>query len=120
MIGVVCLNPALDITHHVATVDWNGVNRTRAVATRPGGKGVNVARMLLALGAEVVVLGLAGGDTGEALAAGLADRGVPSELTRIAGQTRRTFTVLDEERQTAALFNEPGPPVQAAEFSEFL
>jgi hypothetical protein len=24
MIGVVCLNPALDVTHHVAAVDWSG------------------------------------------------------------------------------------------------
>jgi fructose-1-phosphate kinase PfkB-like protein len=52
VIGVVCLNPALDITHHVPVVDWAGVNRPHEVATRPGGKGVNVARALLTLGAE--------------------------------------------------------------------
>ncbi len=38
MIGVVCLNPALDVTHHVAAVDWSGVNRpdgcTRGPAAR--------------------------------------------------------------------------------------
>ena len=120
MIGVVCLNPALDITHHVPVVDWAGVNRPREVATRPGGKGVNVARTLLALGEEVLVIGLAGGATGQALAAGLAAHGVPSELTPIAGETRRTFAVRDEARQTVAMFNEPGPQVRAAEFSEFL
>jgi tagatose 6-phosphate kinase len=120
VIGVVCLNPALDITHHVPVVDWAGVNRPREVATRPGGKGVNVARALLALGAEVLVIGLAGGATGEALTAGLAAHGVPSELTPIAGETRRTFAVLDEARQTVAMFNEAGPQVRAAEFSEFL
>jgi tagatose 6-phosphate kinase len=120
VIGVVCLNPALDITHHVPVVDWAGVNRPRQVATRPGGKGVNVARTLLTLGAEVLVIGLAGGATGEALAAGLAAHGVPSELTPIAGETRRTFAVLDEARQTVAMFNEAGPQVRADEFSEFL
>jgi tagatose 6-phosphate kinase len=120
VIGVVCLNPALDITHHVPVVDWAGVNRPHEVATRPGGKGVNVARALLSLGAEVLVIGLAGGPTGEALTAGLAAHGVPSELTPIAGETRRTFAVLDEARQTVAMFNEAGPQVRAAEFSEFL
>jgi tagatose 6-phosphate kinase len=120
VIGVVCLNPALDITHHVPVVDWAGVNRPREVATRPGGKGVNVARALLTLGAEVLVIGLAGGATGQALTAGLAAHGVPSELTPIAGETRRTFAVLDEARQTVAMFNEAGPQVRAAEFSEFL
>ena len=120
MIGVVCLNPALDITHHVPVVDWAGVNRPREVATRPGGKGVNVARALLTLGAEVLVIGLAGGATGEALTAGLAAHGVPSELTPIAAETRRTFAVRDEARQTVAMFNEAGPQVRAAEFDEFL
>ena len=39
MIVVVCLNPALDVTHQVAAVDWAGVNRPSAVYARPGGKG---------------------------------------------------------------------------------
>jgi tagatose 6-phosphate kinase len=120
MILVVCLNPALDITHHVPVVDWAGVNRPRAVEVRPGGKGVNVARTLLALGEEVLVTGLAGGANGQALTAGLADLGIPAHLTPIAGETRRTFAVADEARATVALFNEPGPDVLAAEFSEFL
>ena len=120
MIGVVCLNPALDVTHHVPVVDWAGVNRPDAVTTRPGGKGVNVARTLLALGAEVLVIGLAGGPTGEALTAGLVHLGVPYQLTPIVSETRRTFAVLDQARQTVAMFNEPGPLVQATEFEEFL
>jgi tagatose 6-phosphate kinase len=119
VILVVCLNPALDITHHVPTVNWSGVNRPRAVDTRPGGKGLNVARTLLALGADVLVLGLAGGATGAAVRDRLAELAVPSELTPIAGETRRTFAVLDQARHTTALFNEPGPTVQAPEFQTF-
>jgi tagatose 6-phosphate kinase len=49
VILVVTLNPALDVTHHVAGADWAGVNRPHAVTTRPGGKGANVARTLLRL-----------------------------------------------------------------------
>ena len=120
MILVVCLNPALDITHHVPAVNWSGVNRPRAVDVRPGGKGLNVARTLLALGADVLVLGLAGGVTGGAVRSGLAALAVPSDLTPIAAETRRTFTVLDQARHTTALFNEPGPPVTGPEFQTFL
>jgi fructose-1-phosphate kinase PfkB-like protein len=120
VILVVCLNPALDITHHLPAVDWSGVNRPRAVDARPGGKGLNVARTLLILGAEVLVLGVAGGATGDAVRSGLADLSVPSDLTPIAGETRRTFTVLDQARHTTALFNEPGPAVRVAEFQAFL
>src|SRR5438034_410405 len=70
MILVVSLNPALDVTHHVAGVDWSGVNRPQEVSTAPGGKGLNVARTLRALGAGVRVAGLAGGALRRGLAAG--------------------------------------------------
>jgi len=78
VIVVVCLNPALDVTHHVDAVDWGGVNRPRAVQARPGGKGLNVARTLHALGVDVLVLGLAGGITGAGVEAGLRERCVPA------------------------------------------
>jgi tagatose 6-phosphate kinase len=118
MIVVVCLNPALDITHHVPAVDWAGVNRPTAVYARPGGKGTNVARALHSFGLPVRLLGFAGGTTGRAVDAELRQLGVPTAFTPIAGETRRTFTVVDGEGRTA-LFNEPGPEVSAAEFARF-
>jgi len=118
-IGVVCLNPALDITHHVAAVDWSGVNRPGVVHVRPGGKGLNVARTLHALGAEVLVMGLAGGATGEAVTTGLAALAVPAAFTRVAGETRRTFTVVDGRTGDAAAFNEPGPLIEADGYARF-
>ena len=93
MIVVVCLNPALDITHRVPAVTWGGVNRPTAVYARPGGKGLNVARTLRALGAEVLLTGLAGGITGAGIEAELGRLGVSAALTPIAGETRRTFTI---------------------------
>ena len=119
MIGVVCLNPALDVTHHVAAVDWSGVNRPEEVHARPGGKGLNVARTLHALGAEVLVMGLAGGTTGQAVTAALAALAVPSAFTWVRGETRRTFTVVDRRTGEAALFNEPGPRIAADGYAEF-
>ncbi|MGH3069947.1 MAG: 1-phosphofructokinase family hexose kinase [Streptosporangiaceae bacterium] len=119
MIGVVCLNPALDVTHHVPAVDWSGVNRPDAVHARPGGKGLNVARTLHALGAEVLVMGLAGGSTGEAVTAALAALAVPAAFTRVRGETRRTFTVVDGRTGNSALFNERGPQIGAAGYAEF-
>jgi tagatose 6-phosphate kinase len=120
VITVVSLNPALDVTHHVDVVDWSGVNRPVRVAVAPGGKGVNVARTLHALGTDVLLLGLAGGAAGEALRSGLRAAGVPAQLTEIAGETRRTFAVVDASRAEVAIFNEPGPPVSGAEHDSFL
>jgi tagatose 6-phosphate kinase len=118
VIVVVCLNPALDITHHVPSVDWTGVNRPTAVYARPGGKGTNVARSLRPFGIPILLMGLAGGTTGNAVAAALRRLAVPTAFTETAGETRRTFTVVDSAG-SAALFNEPGPEVSAAEFARF-
>ena len=117
MIVVVCLNPALDVTHHVDAVDWGGVNRPRAVRARPGGKGLNVARTLHTLGVDVLVLGLAGGITGAGVEAALREQCVPAALTPVAGETRRTFSVVDDRRVTA--FHEAGPTVGEEEFAGF-
>jgi tagatose 6-phosphate kinase len=119
VIGVVCLNPALDVTHHVPAIDWSGVNRPDEVHARPGGKGLNVARTLHALGTEVLVMGLAGGTTGQAVTAALAALAVPSAFTWVRGETRRTFTVVDGRTGDAALFNEPGPRIAADGYAEF-
>jgi tagatose 6-phosphate kinase len=119
VILVICLNPALDITYYVPAVDWSGVNRPTAVHERPGGKGLNVARALRALQADVLVMGLAGGITGTGVTAALGELGVPGAFTAIGGETRRTFTVVDGRGGGAALFNEAGPAVDEGEFGEF-
>ena len=121
MIVVVCLNPALDVTHHVGAVDWGGVNRPRAVRARPGGKGLNVARTLHALGVDVLVLGLVGGVTGDGVAAALRELGVPAALTPVAGETRRTFTVVDDSvaDHGVTAFHEAGPEAGEEEFAGF-
>jgi tagatose 6-phosphate kinase len=119
MILAVTLNPALDVTHHVRHADWDGVNRPHRVLTRPGGKGLNVARVLRTLGADVRAIGLAGGLDGQAVREGLAAAGVPATFTPIAGLTRRTFTVVDEAAGRVAAFNEPGPAVAHGEYRRF-
>jgi tagatose 6-phosphate kinase len=121
VIVVVCLNPALDVTHHVDAVDWGGVNRPRAVRARPGGKGLNVARTLHALGVDVLVLGLAGGITGAGVEAALRERCVPAAFTPVAGETRRTFSVVDGSvaGRGVTAFYEAGPEVGEEELTRF-
>jgi tagatose 6-phosphate kinase len=121
VIVVVCLNPALDVTHHVDAVDWGGVNRPRAVRARPGGKGLNVARTLHALGVDVLVLGLAGGITGAGVEAALRERCVPAAFTPVAGETRRTFSIVDGSvaGRGVTAFYEAGPEVGEEELTRF-
>ncbi|MBG0827822.1 hexose kinase [Planomonospora sp. ID67723] len=118
----VTLNLALDVTYVTGEIDWDGVNRVRSVHRRAGGKGVNVARVLAALGRDVLVTGLAGGPTGHAVRADLAAAGLPAALTPIAGESRTTLAVsgLGPPARRTALFNEPGPVVSDGELAGFL
>ena len=71
MILTVTLNTELDLTYHVPRLAPRSSHRVSEVRERPGGKGVNVARVLGALGHEVTVTGFAGGPVGETLRASL-------------------------------------------------
>ncbi|WP_043623601.1 1-phosphofructokinase family hexose kinase [Nonomuraea candida] len=95
MILTVTLNLALDVTYEVPGVDWDGVNRVGSVHRRAGGKGVNVARVLAALGRDVLVTGLAGGPTGRAVEADLRAAGLPAALHPIAADSRTTLAICD-------------------------
>ncbi|MCU7728594.1 PfkB family carbohydrate kinase [Actinoplanes sp. KI2] len=118
MIVTVTLNPALDLTYAVDALVPHGTHRVATVAERPGGKGLNVARVLHALGEPVLATGLLGGTTGGRVAHLLAAEGVRSSFTPIAGETRRTVAVVD--RADATGFWEPGPTVTPAEWSAFV
>jgi tagatose 6-phosphate kinase len=117
VILTVTLNPALDVTYEVAALRPHATHRVTAVHRRGGGKGVNVARVLTALGVDARTTGLLGGATGEQVRADLDRHAVPHDFTPISGETRRTLTVVAEG--DATLFNEPGPPITDHEWRAF-
>jgi len=101
-------NTALDVTYTVDGLRPGGVHRVRDVRHRAGGKGVNVARVLHTLGADVRAILTAGGATGTAVVSDLAAAHVPVAAVPIGGETRRTTTVLADDG-SVTLLNEPGP-----------
>ncbi|MYS50976.1 hexose kinase, partial [Streptomyces sp. SID6013] len=120
MILTVTLNTALDITYRVPGLRPHASHRVTEVTERPGGKGLNVARVLAALGHEVTVTGFAGGTTGGVVRAGLTGvPGVTDALVQVAGATRRTVAVVDERTGDTTQLNEPGPAVAPAEWNAF-
>jgi tagatose 6-phosphate kinase len=117
VILTVTLNAALDLTYRVDKLSRGASHRVRSVAERAGGKGVNVARVLSALGEPVVATGLAGGGTGARLRALLGDEGVVDEFEPIGAESRRTVAVVDDDHATG--FWEPGPEVTRDEWEAF-
>lgn len=120
MILTVTLNAALDLTYRVPALLPHTSHRVSEVIERPGGKGLNVARVLAAIGHDTVVTGFADGTTGEILRAQLAGLPVRDALVPVAGTTRRTLAVVDAASGDTTQFNEPGPTVTPDEWTAFL
>ncbi|MFG2365513.1 1-phosphofructokinase family hexose kinase [Streptomyces mirabilis] len=120
MILTVTLNTALDITYRVRSLRPHTAHRVTEVTERPGGKGLNVARVLAALGHEVTVTGFTGGVTGRAVRDQLADTpGLVDALIPVEGATRRTIAVVDTTTGDSTQLNEPGPEITPAEWAAF-
>lgn len=120
MILTVTLNTALDLTYRVPALKPHASHRITEVTERPGGKGVNVARVLAALGHEVTVTGFTGGATGRAVQDQLtATPGLVDALVPVAGPTRRTIALVDDQTGDTTQLNEPGPTITPAEWSAF-
>lgn len=113
MILTVTPNPALDVTYQVDELIPGAEHRVQAVHTRPGGKGVNVARVLGQLGTPSRVLGLVGGASGALLRSELQRLGLDDSLLDTGVETRRTV-VLVGGGVTTSLW-EPGPTLPAGE-----
>jgi tagatose 6-phosphate kinase len=119
VIVTVTLNPALDITYTVPELKPGTTHRPRVTA-QAGGKGVNVARTLHALGRETVAVLPLGGFDGEAVRTELETAGVPHQVIPISRATRRTVTVVETGAPDglATGFNEAGPELTAEEWAD--
>ena len=114
MIYTVTLNPALDKTVEIPGMALDTVNRITAMRTDPGGKGINVSKVIAKLGGTSVALALLGGGTGRAIADALEEMGLHCELQFVEGETRTNLKVVDPVNHTNTDLNEPGISVTPA------
>ena len=114
MIITVTLNTAIDKTLSVPNFRLGRRHRTVEQTTMPGGKGVNVARVLKTLGAPVIATGLAGGATGTRIVDQLTQLSVLSDFVRIGEESRTNTAVIDPTTGEQTEINERGPKVSAA------
>ncbi|MFF2041539.1 1-phosphofructokinase family hexose kinase [Kitasatospora sp. NPDC058170] len=120
MIVTVTPNPALDITYDLPALRPHTSHRVAAVHEQAGGKGVNVARVLHALGHPTTAVLPLGGPTGEAVRADLDRCGLAHLAVPLApgASTRRTVAVVDPA--DATVLNEPGPELSTEHWAALL
>ena len=88
MIYTITCSPALDCTLRMG--EWrDGAVHNSEGEFSPGGKGINVSRLLTVLGVENLALGFVAGENGHALERALHEMGVRTEFIRLPeGETR--------------------------------
>jgi len=116
VIVTVTLNPSLDRTLEIDSLQRGGVLRTATPTLEAGGKGVNVTRALVANGvASVAVLPVGGGEGAE-LGRLLDAAGVSARYVPTLGRTRNNITIAEADG-TVTKLNEPGSALSADELA---
>jgi tagatose 6-phosphate kinase len=107
MILTLTPNPAFDITYAVTSVALGESHRVGSVSERAGGKGLNVAAVLTAMGHPAVAVAPVCELDTSLFAADLDARRVPHRLVPSPCPTRRSVAVVEADGR-ATLLNEPG------------
>jgi 1-phosphofructokinase family hexose kinase len=115
LIVTVTLNAAIDRTLTVPNFQRGQRHRASAGVTLAGGKGINVARALKALGVPVVATGLVGGATGTRIVEELTAEAILNDFVRIEGESRTSTAVVDPTGETYTEINEWGPAISPDE-----
>jgi 1-phosphofructokinase family hexose kinase len=119
MIITVTLNAAIDKSLAVPNFRLGRRHRTVDQRTMAGGKGVNIARTLKALGQPVIATGFAGGATGTHIVEQLTEESILNDFVRIRDESRTNTSVLDPTTGEQTEINERGPSVSTREVELF-
>src|SRR5439155_985174 len=81
----------------------------------PGGKGINISRVLWELGERSLLFGFLGGEAGKRVEKYLEDEGLVVDFNWTAGETRENLILTVEGTLDQTKVNLPGPPIREDE-----
>ncbi|MFT9212865.1 1-phosphofructokinase [Liquorilactobacillus ghanensis] len=116
MIYTVTVNPSIDYIVQLPELTLGEVNRMSYDTKLPGGKGINVSRILKELGHKNVALGFVGGFTGEFVEKTLKEKALTTNFTHVAADTRINVKI---KAQNETEINGQGPQLTDTEIAEF-
>ena len=117
MIATVTLNPSLDEWMQLDTLRVGGLNRATGFARYPGGKGINVSRVIHELGGSTIAYGVAGGEDGLILRELMNRLAIPHEFLTVQGTTRNNYKIRTVRPRALTEINAAGPAVSAGHLS---
>jgi len=117
MIYTCTFNPSVDYVVHVDELRVGELNRALKTLTFPGGKGINVSRVLKRLGVDSTALGFAGGFTGQFIETELQKEGIRCDFVHVSGQTR--INVKLKAKQETEI-NGQGPTIASEDAAQLM
>ncbi|MEZ0535639.1 1-phosphofructokinase [Caldicellulosiruptoraceae bacterium PP1] len=116
----VTLNPAIDKTITLEKFNLGTLNRVKEIKIDPGGKGINVAKVLKKFGMNVLATGLIAGKQGQLLLDYLNKANINNDFFIIEGETRTNIKIFDEHTSTITEINEQGFYVNEKDIEKFI
>lgn len=119
MIITITLNPSVDRSYRIDDFQKGKIFRCSDYRKIPGGKGLNVTRVINDLGEDVTAVGFLGGRNGNFISDKLDEIKINHRFINIKGETRDCIAILSKDNsQTEILEN--GPKISKKEFDKFL
>lgn len=120
MIATVTLNPSLDRHVGVENLVLDDTNRWVSFKRQPGGKGINVSRVLKELGGDTIAYGFIGGHAGDEIKNLLKEDGVHTDFTHVKDEVRSNFIITDLKTHRQTRISAPGPQITAGELKKLV
>ncbi|MDN6626393.1 MAG: 1-phosphofructokinase [Pisciglobus halotolerans] len=117
MIYTVTLNPAIDYIIRTKTAVLGGLNRLESDEKLPGGKGINVSRVLQQFQEPSTALGFIGGFSGKFITNWLEKEHIQTDFISVEEDTRINVKL---KADTETEFNAKGPEITASKAQELL
>ncbi len=114
MVLTVTLNPAVDKTYRAQELILGHVNRMKSMENIPGGKGINVSKILCQYACPVTATGFLGGYTGQWIEEKIRAMGIVCDFVKISGDTRCSMNVVANSGFVTEIL-EPGPYISGEE-----
>lgn len=115
MIYTLTLNPSVDYIVEVSSVQLGELNRTTRETKFPGGKGINVSRVLQRNGVKSKALGFLGGFTGRYIEEYLQNEEIETDFIQVEEDTRINIK-LKAEKETE--INANGPKISDSNIAD--
>ena len=116
MIYTVTLNPSIDYVINLEHLDTGHVNRVNSEHVYPGGKGINVSRILKTLGHDNVATGFVSNFTGDFIINSLTDLDIKSDFIKLDNGFTRINVKIKSDEETE--INGSGPHISDEKLKE--